>query len=214
MIPVFPPRNLPSRAQPWGREVENKIRALYSGDQYITQTVQNDGRATGGTLAVMGEQVRELSQRVQRRVPVSDWTSSFSAPAGTSSHSETFPLVQLPNQGIREHRNAWLTISGFATGSLANNSLAYAFLYGTYLLSGSVSADKRIFTMLGGAGSVPAGWAGVTPSSVMSFILPPEGEDVFLTLQSNITVDNYGGSSTFTGGLEGISCYLTVGDKA
>lgn len=63
MADVFPQRNLPGLSEEWGRTVENRVVAGEAKDGQIEQKVDNGLRAANGQLAVLSEQIVELTER-------------------------------------------------------------------------------------------------------------------------------------------------------
>lgn len=62
MADVFPPRDLPGRAEEWGRQVERRIENGESSEEQLEQKVDNGLRATGGQLAVLSQQLDRITE--------------------------------------------------------------------------------------------------------------------------------------------------------
>lgn len=69
---VFPPRNLPGEADKWGRVVEDRIEGVESALDLLSSVSGNNGRFTGGQLAVQGAQITEQFNRTTLRVRAAD----------------------------------------------------------------------------------------------------------------------------------------------
>lgn len=62
---VYPQRNLPGRAENWGRAVEARDKILEKDLRQAVQKIDNGLRATGGQLAVIGAQIDLLAAQQQ-----------------------------------------------------------------------------------------------------------------------------------------------------
>lgn len=62
---VYPERNLPGRAENWGRAVEARDKILEKDLRQAVQKIDNGLRATGGQLAVIGTQIDLLAAQQQ-----------------------------------------------------------------------------------------------------------------------------------------------------
>lgn len=62
-VDVYPPRDLPGRADDWGRRVEGVAEDLYKTQVQLRQTVENGRRATAGQLALLSRQLERISEQ-------------------------------------------------------------------------------------------------------------------------------------------------------
>lgn len=60
MADVFPRRNLPAPAEPWGREHDNRVLNLERGVEALNQGLSGQNRSTASSLAVLAEQLRDI----------------------------------------------------------------------------------------------------------------------------------------------------------
>lgn len=60
MADVFPRRNLPAPAEPWGREHDNRVLNLEQGVEALNQGLSGQNRSTASSLAVLSEQLRDI----------------------------------------------------------------------------------------------------------------------------------------------------------
>ena len=60
---VYPPRDLPGKAEVWGRKVEEVSKNLQKAQGQLSQLVSNSNRSTSGQMAVMAQQIQELTER-------------------------------------------------------------------------------------------------------------------------------------------------------
>lgn len=63
MPDVFPRRNLPNEAEPWGRAHDDRVSALESGLEIVTQSVQGQNRNAASSLAVIAQQVQKIADQ-------------------------------------------------------------------------------------------------------------------------------------------------------
>ncbi len=59
---VYPPRDLPGRADDWGRRVEAVSEDLYKSQVQLQQTLNNGQRATAGQLALLSRQLKRVTE--------------------------------------------------------------------------------------------------------------------------------------------------------
>lgn len=62
---VYPPRDLPGKAEVWGRKVEEVSKALQKAQDQLSQLVSNSNRSTSGQLAVLAKQIETLTAQQQ-----------------------------------------------------------------------------------------------------------------------------------------------------
>lgn len=60
---AYPQRNLPGRAEDWGRAVEAQQRNLSREVRQVSQAWENSARATGGQLAVISSQIDSIAEQ-------------------------------------------------------------------------------------------------------------------------------------------------------
>lgn len=90
MTDVFPRRDLPGKADVWGREVEVRTQANETSIDILKQSVQGQNRNTASSLSVLASSIRTLEGQVldlSGRVAYSadlattqSWTSSVTSP--------------------------------------------------------------------------------------------------------------------------------------
>lgn len=62
---VYPPRDLPGKAEVWGRKVEEVSKNLQKAQDQLSQLVSNSNRSTSGQLAVLAKQIETLTAQQQ-----------------------------------------------------------------------------------------------------------------------------------------------------
>lgn len=86
---AYPQRNLPGRAEDWGRAVEAQQRILSKEVRQVNQAWENSARATGGQLAVISSQIDTVTaQQAELSATVEDLS-------GRSTHSVSPANLQL-----------------------------------------------------------------------------------------------------------------------
>lgn len=91
---VYPPRDLPGRADAWGRRVEDVDKSLFDTQVQLDQKVDNGLRATSGQLAVLAKQLDELGARSSHSTPVNEMeiiSGGNSGEYGPLSRGFSFP---------------------------------------------------------------------------------------------------------------------------
>lgn len=121
MVDVFPPRDLPGRAEEWGRQVERRIVSGESSEVQLEQKVDNGLRATGGQLAVLAEQLdlmhdaqRELEERAEiSAISDSEFTASVVSNADIMTYTNSIVGVSLLDITVTQPRNIFINSNGF-----------------------------------------------------------------------------------------------------
>lgn len=135
MTDVFPRRNLPDEAEPWGREHDKRVIALETGLDGLQKGLQGQNRNTASSLASLGDQIRDLTGRV-----------SYS---NTSTDSQSWATTQTNNQAwgpslsftLTESRTVSLTfvVAGTARiAALGGVASGYSSLVPALFLDGSI----------------------------------------------------------------------------
>lgn len=68
MPDVFPRRNLPGEAEQWGRAHDDRVVALESGLESVTQSLQGQNRNTASSLSVIADQVKKIADQQEQIV--------------------------------------------------------------------------------------------------------------------------------------------------
>lgn len=153
---VFPRRNLPDEAEPWGREHDKRMVFVESQIDSVKQSVLGQNRNTASSLSVLGGQIQAIVEtqaelRAQQDVLASQQASIIA--------TQNFLLTQT----VGDQKSA--TISGTYTGSASYN---YMSLDGTHDCSLSVTTGQsgKLLISVGAAITSLEGSAGVGPEIV------------------------------------------------
>lgn len=112
---IFPPRNLPSDSEQWGREVESRLQLAKKNQGSVKGSLSNMERATSGQLGSTEIQVEELLNQVTQTLSPGAFSVSGSLnaePYNRATLSLTFP----PIPGTR---SAFFTVGGIVGNTLA-----------------------------------------------------------------------------------------------
>lgn len=142
MADVFPPRDLPGRAEEWGRQVERRIESGEASEQQLEQKVDNGLRATGGQLAVLARQIDALTAQqvaiTEQQLDLAGRTSMSSADLVNRSYNSTSNNT-LPNSivfTIDRARKVRLTFSSQMMANTAPSGTNAAAGHLTFALDG------------------------------------------------------------------------------
>lgn len=189
MTNIFPKRNLPSRAEQWGRAIEGEIVSI---EKEITQEVQREenwGRASSGRLSVLSRNLDEIAERSSESFQLESLSVSGSAT------SEPFPRVNKvvsfsPTSG---RRNALITL----TGNVSETPQTGARLYVYLLHQGNVIGATQIQPVF--MFSTPNEWANNAPARLVSVLTTSSGQPTDITVRLVRGTDpTIPGSSTLT----------------
>lgn len=191
---LFPPRNLPTDAIPWGRDVETRITAQERTQTSITQRIGNVIRAFTGQLTVVSRQLNELTDR-------SLYTTGFANFSVTgSATTETFPRgnrnVSIPGAGSARGAIVAVSFELNESPNLGGNSSIFTEIYLDGSLIGRARTDSR--------GSGILGW----PQGVVNVTVPATIPSSGASLQIRIIrVGSTSASSTWTASSGSVSVY-------
>lgn len=133
---VFPPRDLPGRADDWGRKVEDRVRGAEQGVEALQQALGNQGRGQSGTNTTLARQLVDLTGRVgyaDKSLDLLSWTTTQTANIGWGP-TLTFTL--------NEPRVISATFAIEATlGGVANNGGTFDIAVSTGFLVNGASAN-------------------------------------------------------------------------
>ena len=116
---VFPPRNLPGPAVPWGREVEERLNELKNRYKMSEQDLQGMNRALASQFSNLSRQIDRMSESVQ---------ISYSTQSITNAPGMT------PGTQWTKTKPAWATY-----GLVSNMSVKY----NSGSMTGEVDVDVR-----------------------------------------------------------------------
>lgn len=190
MVDIFPPRNLPDRAQQWGRAIEGAITFDEKNLIQATQTTDNAGRSSSGQLAVLGRSLDEIASRSTDSIPLASISVSGSATA------EPFPRVNTNVQfpAVPKNRNALLTLSG--TVSTSDTGIfvrMYVYLIYQGRIIGANWAQPSVAT------STPVEWQNNAPIFLQSSLETEDLQPTDVTVRLVRAADSFSpGTSTLT----------------
>lgn len=141
MTDVFPRRNLPEDAEPWGRAHDDRVIALEDGITRLGQSLQGQNRNSASSIQTLAEQVKDLVGRVGYSASTPGFSQTWTTPTTTPyvwGPSLTFTLSQARVVSIQT------SVTGVASVSATNASTsAFAMLRGAIFVSGSVVSGSR-----------------------------------------------------------------------
>lgn len=220
---AYPQRNLPGRAEDWGRAVEAQQRILSKEVRQVSQAWENSARATGGQLAVISTQidtvtaqqaelsatVEDLSGRSTHSVSPANLQLIQGSAAGESGPvSRTVDLLP-PTDAARNSilvgsgRVAW---TGTSTGGGIGDSVQVGLEF-------RQNGTRRWFDMaLASSASLFTFSSGETFNLVVPLTVPPTGSSLDIRMWVGATSSN--GQTNRGARLENMFFTIIYGDKA
>lgn len=190
MADIFPPRNLPDRAQQWGRAIEGAITADERSLLQVSQSVDNSGRASSGQLAVLGRSLDEVANRSTESVVLPSISVSGAATA------EPFPRIDTPVSfsSTSKERNALVTFSGtVSTSDPAIFVRLYAYLIYRGEIIGANWAQPAVLS------STPVEWQNNAPIFIQAPLTTDDLQPPVITVRLVRAADAFSpGTSTLT----------------
>jgi hypothetical protein len=162
---AYPQRNLPGRAEDWGRAVEAQQRILSKEVRQVNQAWENSARATGGQLAVIASQIDTVTAQQDELAGqqasledllarVEDASKVFATPTGGiwtgTGWAPSAPQVTAQSRSGRFR----VSVGGSASGG----TVVFTFQTTGYprdrALGGSTAAARERVTSFGGASMI------------------------------------------------------------
>lgn len=205
---VFPRRNLPGEAEEWGRRMEEVTRDLYKTQVQTQQALRNEGRATGGQLAVISKQIdavyRQQEELLLGRRTYTQSVSDVSLVATTPGLYPVFTRSFNLEPPYLSPRSTTMSVSAnFARTSATGNMTVWVEL----LRGTSVIWRRTGAVFVGDTASAPAAWG--NPGFSDSFqVTTPTNEDTYtLRFYAHTFV-----AETVTVQVSGINVVASYGD--
>lgn len=142
MTDIFPRRNLPNNAEPWGREHDKRVILLEEGQEALSQSLRGQNRNTASSLQSISRQVNGLSELVKDisgRVSYS--TTATTSNSWTTTQTNNQPWGPTRSFTLDESRTVSLTfiVAGTARiAALGGVASGYSSLVPTLFLDGSI----------------------------------------------------------------------------
>lgn len=113
MPDVFPRSNLPDLAIPWGRAHDDRVLALESGLEIVTQSVQGQNRNAASSLAVIAAQVQKIADQQETLIAQQAELASQQAQLSSQQATLTATVNFLATQTVSDSKDT----SDFYSGS-------------------------------------------------------------------------------------------------
>lgn len=126
MPDVFPRRNLPTDAEPWGRAHDDRVLALESGLEIVTQSVQGQNRNAASSLAVIAQQVQKIADQQEILIAQQAELASQQAQLSSQQTALTNTVNFLATQTVSDSKGTLDQFSG------SNSGLVWSGFDGTY----------------------------------------------------------------------------------
>lgn len=226
---VFPRRNLPAAAEPWGRKHDEVVRMLVRKYESLRLDAQGNNRAAAGQMGVVGRQIDTLAEQQQvlsdqqiqlneQVLELNQRSSTSTAPANLQlihggSSGESGPVtrqVSLPEpQGGR--RTATIFGSGTIawTGSNTGSGIADVVTVG---LEFRQSGTRRWFSTERVESSSMFTFSGDPTFSVVIPVRVPSGGSTW-DIRMWVGRTSSGGQSNAGARLENMNFTIVYGDK-
>lgn len=155
---VFPPRDLPGRADAWGRAVEQRDAVKTKELTQVSQDLNNSLRAVGGQLAVIGSQVDIIAGQqaslADLLARVEDASKVFATPTGGiwtgTGWAPSAPQVTARSRSGRFR----VSVGGSASGGTVVFTFQTTGFPRDRALGGSTEAARERVTSFGGASMI------------------------------------------------------------
>ena len=143
---VYPPRDLPGRADDWGRRVEAVSEDLYKSQVQLQQTLNNGQRATAGQLALLSRQLKMVTEnQVDLLGRVSHQRIADKSPSSLGSFPVGGTVIPGTNFSFTLGESRQVQITQFAMVSTTSNPMRVGInLSGTNRFNTSESSTTYI----------------------------------------------------------------------
>lgn len=126
MPDVFPRRNLPNEAEPWGRAHDDRVMSLETQMEGLTQSLQGQNRNSASSLAVIAAQVQKIADQQQILIDQQATLAAQQAQLTSQQTSLTNTVNFLASQTVADSKGTLSQFSG------TTNSLTWEGFDGTY----------------------------------------------------------------------------------
>lgn len=100
MPKVFPPRNLPTDAINWGREVENELVAVRGDLERLSQDTSNGGKANTSSMGLISQQISKIIQSIDlANTAIAQAQSAINSVAAQTALLNSFSPVAAAGDG-------------------------------------------------------------------------------------------------------------------
>lgn len=189
MADVFPARNLPGRAEEWGRTVEDSFDALAASRLDTSQGIDNWLRFSSGQLDSLSQRLDEVYNRSTEAQTLANIAVTGSATA------EPYPRtnVNVTFSATPQSRRAFITLSGNVTSNASLGERMYVYLmYRGVVVSGAWAQPFA-------PSSTPVEWSNNAPVLVSGVINTVAGDPTEITVRAVRAADAFSaGTSTVT----------------
>lgn len=204
MADVFPLRNLPTDAEPWGRTVEDRIYQAENALSGSKQSLSGLNRATGSTLENLAYQIQQV-QSLAESIPVPQQRSANFTGFGVTGTNGWNPIGSLTFNPTFPGRFSFTVI---ASGQLVSSSTSTSLQCDFRLVASGLPDSPVVpglYAFSGGSGVnnflVNYGWnavpVGTGPVNITVQARPADGASWGGGTGSYLAVTGYG---TFTRG--------------
>lgn len=208
-VDVIPASNLSPKSLPWGRRLENSIRATTTALGGLTGRVGDQNRNNATNVAALGSRIIDLQARSSYYSEISLATTAVAMPTQftiyTYSGSVSIP-VPLPPDG--EPRNSLIFVSCYAYNDAAPVTMSGI----TVLTLESPDLDRTLSSGLMAnpiQTSTPPNWM---EAEYMSGAIVPSGSNVTLNFGGNVS-RNSPTPFTVNIGVQNINTVVIYGEK-
>lgn len=203
-LDVFPRRNLPAAAEPWGRKHDEVVRQLVRNYENLKLATQGDNRANAGQMGVVGRQIETLSEQQEiLSSQQSELNAQVSSLNDLTARLEDAGKVYTASSGATNTGASWfpsppsvsassmsrrfrITVSGGAAGGQALFTFSTTGYPRDRALGGSASAILARVAAFGGAsmaGSAYGSWIVTMPTTgAYTFTAQANGADNFVSV--------------------------------
>lgn len=193
-----PLSNLSPMAEPWGRDMQERILASGTAIDRLGGSVSNDGRIQNSSMDLMAAQISELYARSSALVRAGNLTT----PSFTDNLVSVSSFVSLPAASVP--RLAWVSLSCTPSQTGTDDSVVFV----TMLLDGQVFYRNSVGLPAGLA--PPPGWDGATFVGYSGFTSQSGTGNLELRLQAR----GFSGGAPRTVTLSGIQATVNFAQKA
>lgn len=151
MPDVFPRSNLPDLAIPWGRAHDDRVLALESGLEIVTQSVQGQNRNAASSLAVIAAQVQKIADQQETLIAQQAELASQQAQLSSQQATLTATVNFLATQTVSDSK---ASADGY-TG--ANSGTTWRGFDGTYDCAVTVTTGTAGLLLIQASANLTAG---------------------------------------------------------
>lgn len=199
MPDVFPRRNLPDPAEPWGRAHDDRVLSLESVVESLNQSIQGQNRNSASSLSVIAKQVQKIADQQETLIAQQATLAAQQADILAQQSALTATTTFLATQTVSDSKATFSTYTGGNTGT------TWMGFDGTYDCAVNVTTGSAGQLLISGSANLTGGGLSALIGIEIVGVTGPAFPGPFSTYMTNasggvsrVVVANLAANSAYT----------------